>query len=78
MKFIISERARQGTTKCKTGYSCLNGEGKNICKVVECIDWKIHFVECLIENDCSYQNLIGSKNYCGCPIRKEIYNKYNV
>ena len=78
MKFFISEEARQATTKCKTGFSCLNSVKENICKVVECIDWKFHFVKCRIENDCSYQYSFGSKNYCVCPTRKEIYNKYCV
>ncbi len=78
MKFIISEETIQATTKCKTGFSCLNGGRESICKVEDCIDEKFHFVKRPYENDCTYQISYGNGTCCGCPIRKEIYKKYSI
>ena len=78
MKFIISEETKKATTKCKTGYSCLNRGKANICKVEDCLDGKFHFIKRPWENDCTYQISFGFSTCCDCPIRKEIYKKYGI
>jgi len=65
------------TTKCKKDIACLKDNGFNICKVSECINNEVHFLECNCDNRCNYRTSFGFKYLCDCPVRKEIYNKYN-
>lgn len=75
--FYISDEIKKETDKCRKDFSCLSEKGCDLCKVVSCFDCDAHFIYCMNE-DCSYQNKIGERTICDCPVRKNIYYKYNV
>lgn len=74
----INEDIVKNTTKCKKCFSCLNSEAKDICRVELNVDDKIHFVKCISTNICDYRMSFGYSHVCLCPVRKEIFNRYNI
>ena len=74
----INEELIKITTKCQNNFACLNDEN-HFClsNVDDCINNKVHFVKCS-DNNCSYRLSFGYSFICNCPIRKEIFNKYNI
>ena len=78
MKFLISENILQLTTKYENNFSCINGEGENMCKIKLCVNEEVHFINSKPGKICSYKMNFGNKEFCSCPTRKEIYNKYFI
>ena len=78
-EFQVSDGSRWATQKCPSGYSCLTGDRKHLCAVEPCGNGKSRSVTCLEEgNCCSYLHPFGAGNYCMCPVRQEIFNKYQI
>lgn len=67
------------TTQCNRDFSCLKGikPDKN-CRVINCLNNEVHFVECSNDSFCSYLMSFGNSFICNCPVRKEIFNKYGI
>ena len=65
------------TTACDKQHQCLAGEGAH-CRVEKCVGNEIHFVKCLQSHYCKYVIDFGDSYLCSCPVRKEIFNKYNI
>ena len=66
-----------------TAHSCkalpfLKGKTKKLCKVQEYIFGAILCGESHAEEPCSHQYVIGGNTFCSSPVRKEIYNKYQL
>jgi len=78
MKYFIREEIIKAATSCEKKFSCLAGTRNDLCKVLSCIDSDIHFVHCDNKKCCLYIQKIGEREYCDCPVRKEIYDKYNL
>jgi hypothetical protein len=78
MSFDISDEIKQLTVDCKKGFPCLEGIKENLCKVEHCVNGATHFIRRLNKKSCSYQTSFGNAFICSCPIRKELYNKFNV
>ena len=82
MDIHVSDEVRRAATNCKKEFSCLERERNNICTVLctkeDCINGIVHFIKCLNEGSCSYQHSFGDGFICGCPVRKEIFNKYKI
>lgn len=76
--YDVSDEAKQASTECKHGFSCLEGNQKAPCEMEECVDRTIHFVRYLNEGVCPYQQAFGNGWACTCPVRKELYNRYKV
>lgn len=75
----ISEDILKETTECKRNFICLNSlDTVKTCKVISCINNKVHFVECANYYICPYLMPFGNSFICNCPVRKEIFNKYGV
>ncbi len=72
----IEKDILQKTTKCKKDFSCLKNQGATICKVLNCVNDKVHFVDCTSKVFCDYKMTFGNSSICNCPTRKEIFNKY--
>lgn len=66
------------TTNCTKQHACINHADYDFCKVENCINNKIHFIKCKSQSSCSYKISFGDSFVCSCPIRKEIYNRYNI
>ncbi len=74
----ISEETVKMAGKCKKNYSCLSEKGADICKVELNVEDKIHFVKCMSIEPCSYRISFGYSYVCICPVRKELFNRYNI
>ena len=78
MKLSIDKRTLSETLHCKHELECLNNES-HICRLAEvehCVAGKVHFIKCT-ETICNYKIGFGNSIICSCPVRKNIYNKYN-
>ena len=76
MKYEIDEKILKETTDCKRKFKCLESEDHIYCRVKDCVEGKVHFIECLYEAPCEYKMVFGHSLVCNCPTRKEIYNRY--
>jgi hypothetical protein len=76
--FQINEEYLKNATKCKKDFSCLSGKRKDLCKVELNVEDKIHFVKCMSSEPCSYRISFGYSYVCLCPVRKELFNRYNI
>jgi hypothetical protein len=73
----VDDNIQQKTTKCRKNFFCLSGETP-LCSVELCIENNIHFVKCISNEPCSYRVPFGYSYVCTCPVRKELYNNYNI
>ena len=78
MEFVISEQTIKATTECKEEFACLTIGVKDLCRVKGCKDHDVYFIKCLEHKDCPYQERVDHTCFCGCPTRREIFDKYNV
>lgn len=78
MKHQVSDGVRKATTKCTKGFACLAADGAPLCTVEYCVNGEVHFLKCLCDKVCPYQNSFGNGLYCTCPTRKELFNKYKI
>ncbi len=74
----VSEEVKQETTDCDKDFSCLKVIRKDLCRVEYFYDGKTHFIKCLNQGYCSYQQSYGNGSVCTCPVRNELYNKYKI
>ena len=75
----INKEVLKMTTECNRDFICLSSNGKHInCKVVNCVNDKVHFVESQLNCTSSYIMNFGFTLTCNCPVRKEIFNKYGI
>ncbi len=78
MLFKIDKKIIEQATLCRKRFSCLQNDGEEICRVKQCVDDKVMFIECDNDFYCSYLKSFGESKYCNCPVRKEIFNTYGV
>ena len=79
MKFEIPEDIVQKAAKCEKNLRCLSGKNGNICKVLCHMEFDICFVKCSKEDEgCSYFEPHERTSLCKCPVRNEIYMRYEV
>jgi len=76
MKFQINEETLKATTRCMKGFSCLEGDRSDLCRVTQSVIGDVIFIECH-EPYCTYKLDYGNSKICTCPTRRQIYNKYN-
>ena len=78
MKYELDVHTFYDTLKCNENFACLEGENKCLCKVDHMLEGKLLFVKSM--NDCirDYRTSFGYSNFCNCPVRKEIFKRYNV
>ncbi len=74
----IDELILKETTRCSKDFSCLKNENDPCLtsKVSNSVNGKVIFISC-IEDKCNYDMRFGYSKICNCPVRKEIFNKYN-
>ena len=74
----IQETTLNETVRCIKNFDCLSNDN-NSCltsKVIRSVDSKLLFIDCT-KDDCNYKLSFGYSKICHCPIRIEIFNKYN-
>jgi hypothetical protein len=76
IKYKINDAILAQTQKCVRNFECLDPDTPNcLNKVLICLSQQVYFVDCA--EDCIYNMPFGSGVVCQCPVRKEIYNKYD-
>lgn len=67
------------TISCAHDFGCLKTENHHCItsKVERCVNNKVHFINC-DDKYCNYKMSFGHSTVCNCPIRQEIYRKYNM
>ncbi len=79
MKFEIPEGIVEKANKCERKLRCLSENYKEICKVMCHISFDLCFVRCASEDkDCSYYEPHKKTSLCKCPVRNEIYLRYET
>ncbi len=65
--------------KCQKDHACLNDRHYTLCEV-DFQREKAHFgiLVCGYETDCPYSSQIGSQRVCTCPVRQELFKKYQI
>ena len=75
---IPDEKLKQ-TTRCQKNLGCLSGEVGNMCQV-EFLSKSapILFVDKVQDGFCSYCGQFRHSCLCSCPVRIELYNRYQI
>ena len=76
-EFYISDQIKSSASKCCKSHSCLCDDTEDMCKVVFAVNCKILGVHCSEENFCTYKHTMEDRTCCTCPVRIELYHKYN-
>lgn len=77
-KLTINQNIIDQTHSCEFDKKCLENEDYPICSVENMIDNQVLFVFKPSLNGCNYVFNFGESYLCGCPIRKEIYRRYQI
>ncbi len=76
--YDISEEAQKSTMRCEKGYSCLNRGAQDLCKVERYVGKGVVVIKCKNDKYCPYRMSFGGVFLCHCPIRMELFNRYNI
>jgi hypothetical protein len=74
---VINEKIIK-KTKCLFNFVCLSDPDKILCKVESNVGNSVLFVKPTNGSICNYKTNFGEGHICKCPVRKEIYEKYNL
>lgn len=79
MELKVSEEVLKDTSNCKQGFSCLSGKRECLCEVEDSSNGMVIFIKpsCKL-GLCHYRLSFGRSFICNCPVRKEIFNRYNT
>ena len=77
MEYRMDDNIIAKTKNCGYNFACLNVEDYPLCKVTDCIDCEIHFVE-KTETYCHYILHFGDAFICTCPVRNELHRLYKI
>ena len=85
MKFEIADEIQKRAIYCTKELDCLLDDTQRVyphcplCPVAKCTEGRTHYIKCLDNNECHYRVPIHRFYLkCTCPVRTEIYNKYQV
>jgi hypothetical protein len=74
----IDEEIIQRATNCEHDFSCLSGDETYICETKGSMGYDMLEIKPANGSTCRYSLSFGKTYFCLCPIRKEIYNRYNI
>lgn len=77
--FQISEETRKLTAKCPFNIECMVNRNWDTCSIAR----KLQNISLFIakkcnKSNCPYSLSFGKTYLCQCPIRREIYQRYNI
>jgi hypothetical protein len=76
--YQISEETKHRTKECLHSFACMNNEAWNTCAIDSAINGILIIKNQCNKKDCAYSVLLGySYCFCKCPVRYEIYQRYN-
>jgi hypothetical protein len=76
--FDISPDVVARAAECEKNHTCLENTSNELCKGQYVSLEKFCCLEEICEEGCIYCVKLGDESICGCPVRIEIFNKYNV
>ena len=78
MDRFVSEEIKSTATKCNRMHECLTWSRDRLCKVTSTVNGNELYVACEHGKDCDYQHAVEGRTLCTCPVRLEVYRKYNI
>ncbi len=78
MEFHVSNEIKKSAINCRKKFICLSRNEANICKVISSVNNDVIFVYCQNNCVCVYQHNFNNRIICTCPVRLEIYSKYDI
>ena len=75
-KYEINQATIDKADSCSKEHRCLACEEGTLCHITSAPMGEVLFIECKEDSICSYQMSFGDGMVCTCPVRKEIYKKY--
>jgi hypothetical protein len=76
-KFNISQEIMEGASECLHQLACLSEAG-TLCKIKKYEKSRVMFVRKKDHDGCPFAIPIGPDCVCTCPVRVEIFRKYQV
>lgn len=73
----INESTLKRTDKCMKNFACLT-EGACLCEISQGLNGNRHVIKYDRNKPCRYKVSKGNTILCGCPTRKEIYDRYHI
>lgn len=74
----LDDEILEKATECDRDFSCLDCKRREMCKAEYSVNNEILFVKGDGPLYCSYRMFYGDGEICNCPVRMEIYKKYNI
>ena len=78
LDFKIDESVLNRTFNCKDDFRCLTGNKECLCDVVGSIGSSLLQIKSEFPTHCKYRIPFDSSDYCLCPTRNELYNRYKI
>jgi hypothetical protein len=78
LDFKINESVLKKTINCNNGFRCLAGNRESLCDVVGSVGSSMVQIKSEFHPHCKYRVPFDSFDYCLCPTRTELYNRYRV
>lgn len=78
MQLNVKDEIKQSADLCKNNFDCLYKQGKELCKVTSLMNDNVMFMRCLCDRNCAYKHHLEERVICTCPVRLELFKKYNI
>jgi len=79
MAYQISDKTKKQSIKCPYMFQCLNNETWNPCSIERDLQGAFLVIKTKSNKSaCPYCFPYAFSYYCTCPIRREIYQRYNI
>jgi hypothetical protein len=78
MAYQIGEDTKKRTTKCPYNFECLNNKKWDTCCIEKELSGGLVIKNISRQKFCNYFLYFGSRHICMCPIRVEIYRRFNI
>lgn len=78
IELFVNNEIKQSATLCQNDHVCLTRNKENICKVISTVNNNVMYVICLHKNACNYKHQVDERILCTCPVRLEIFKKFNI
>ncbi|HMK48512.1 MAG TPA: hypothetical protein VK435_00535 [Thermodesulfovibrionales bacterium] len=77
--YLVSDETINQATKCLCNFSCLNSDTYDTCLIGGNLFGNFLDIEKKSRKiACPYLFSYGFSNYCTCPVRREVYERYRV
>ena len=78
MAYQIHEATKNRATKCSYNLECLENEKWKTCSIEKELSGGLFVKHLCIQKYCNYFLYFGSHHICICPVRVEIYKRYQT